>query len=153
MKLLLFIIPLVGAFFIGKILELRHYRSIRDREKKFLKLPAVTIKNAIPNRDDVEKSWLVTGSVVISLDYFKRFIAAINLVFGGRLITYESLLDRARREAILRMKQMARGADLIVNVRLETSVIGENANQKKQIGSIEAMAYGTAVRKIRKKKA
>ena len=42
------------------------------------------------------------------------------------------------------MKAMAPEATVIVNVRIETSGIGKNAN-KKGVGSIEAIAYGTAI--------
>lgn len=34
---------------------------------------------------------------------------------------------------------------MIINMRLETAAIGKNANQKKQLGSVEAIAYGTAI--------
>ena len=54
-------------------------------------------------------------------------------------------MDRARREAILRMKEQAEKAHVILNVRIETSTIGKSANRRKTIGSIEAIAYGTAV--------
>ena len=40
---------------------------------------------------------------------------------------------------------MARGADIILNVRIETSSIGKSSNDRRAIGSIEAFAYGTAV--------
>ena len=52
--------------------------------------------------------------------------------------------DRARREAMLRMKEMAGNATVIVNVRIETSTIGRKAN-KKGVGCLEAIAYGTAL--------
>jgi uncharacterized protein YbjQ (UPF0145 family) len=135
------------TFLIGSYFEKKHFEDIRQREKATLKLPAVTIKNVAKN-EDVSKSRLVQGSVVVSLDYFKRAIAGLTLIFGGRIVPYETLLDRARREAILRMKAMAAGADIIANVRIETSAIGGDANsggKKKQIGSIEAIAYGTAI--------
>jgi len=64
-------------------------------------------------------------------------------IFGGRVSSYESLLDRGRREAILRMKESAKGASEIVNVRIETSSISKNDNRG--IGSIEVYAYGTAI--------
>ena len=66
-------------------------------------------------------------------------------IFGGRVGAYESLLDRARREAVLRMQQEARqlGAETIYNVKYETSRIGENA--AKGLGSVEVLAYGTAL--------
>jgi len=59
--------------------------------------------------------------------------------------SYETLVDRARREATLRMKEMAWDADIILNLRIETSAIGNSANRRKAIGSIEAIAYGTAI--------
>ena len=46
-------------------------------------------------------------------------------MFGGRVSAYETLVDRARREAILRMKEEAKGADIILNMRLETSSISK----------------------------
>jgi uncharacterized protein YbjQ (UPF0145 family) len=88
---------------------------------------------------------LVTGSVVISVDYFKRFLASLRTLIGGRVTSYESLLDRARREAILRMKEEASklGADKVFNIKLETSSISKSAKGK--VGSIEVLAYGTAL--------
>ena len=44
---------------------------------------------------------------------------------------------------MLRMKEEARGADEIINIRLETSSISKNAQQN--IGAIEVLAYGTAI--------
>jgi uncharacterized protein YbjQ (UPF0145 family) len=81
---------------------------------------------------------------VISVDYFKRFLASLRNIFGGRISSYETLVDRARREAILRMKASCPGATQIINVRLETSSLSKNT-RKGSIGSIEVFAYGTAI--------
>jgi uncharacterized protein YbjQ (UPF0145 family) len=64
---------------------------------------------------------------------------------GGRVTTYESLLERARREAILRMKADARqkGLNTIVNVKLETASITKGS--KNQVGAVEVYAYGTGL--------
>jgi len=87
---------------------------------------------------------LVTGATVVSPDAFRRFLASVRNLFGGRLRSYESMLDRARREAVLRMKEQAPGADAFVNFRMETSKIG--GQQRKQgIIAIEVLAYGTAL--------
>lgn len=130
---------------IGTLIEKKHYRSIKEREQKFLKLPAVTIKNTLDKEAIINDAYLVTGSAVISLDYFKRFLAGLYNFFGGEIKSYESLLDRARREAILRMKEKAVNSDIILNVRIETSAIGKSAEKRKTVGSIEAIAYGTAI--------
>jgi uncharacterized protein YbjQ (UPF0145 family) len=88
---------------------------------------------------------LVIGSVVVSIDYFKRFLAGLRNLFGGRVTAYETLLDRARREALLRMKEQAEaaGAKLVFNVKYETSSISKG--RKDTVGSVEMLAYGTAL--------
>lgn len=132
----------VGYFF-GRFYEKRHYKSIIKREAEFSNIPAIASR-IVPASNPPDASMLVTGSVVISVDYFKRFLASLRSLIGGRVVSYESLIDRARREAILRMKEQAQtlGADKIFNIKLETSSISKNAKGK--IGSIEVLAYGTA---------
>ena len=142
--LLFFLGLIVLGYVSGTVAEKRHYRSIRKREKSTLQLPAVTIKNIDYPEDRVRSAHLVYGSAVISIDYFKRLLAGLRNIFGGTVKSYESLLDRARREALLRMKEMAGDATIIVNVRIETSAIGKRAN-KKGVGCLEAIAYGTAI--------
>ena len=142
---LLFFIALISVGYLtGTLAELYHYRSIDRREKMFLNLPAVTIKTIKYTDDKIKSAELVYGSAVISIDYFKRFTASLRNIFGGTVKSYESLVDRARREALLRMKEMAGDSKIIVNVRIETATIGRNAN-KKGVGCLEAIAYGTAL--------
>ena len=128
----------------GTIVEKRHYRSIEERERALLYLPAVTGRSYYDDAK-VTNAWLVNANVVISVDHFKRLLAALRNFFGGRVTSYETLVDRARREALLRIKERASGANMIVNVRIETSAIGQSANVKSTVGSIEAIAYGTAI--------
>lgn len=146
MNQIIFLLTFLGlGYTFGSINESRHYTSIRKREKQFLSLPAVNTKTINHTDREIEKAVLVQGSAVISIDYFKRFLAGLRNIFGGNVGVYESLLDRARREATLRMKETAGDADIIVNTRLETSPIGQSANRRSAVGSIEAIAYGTAV--------
>ena len=146
MEQIIFLLLLLALGYIfGSMAESRHYRSIRQREKQLRTLPAVTIKTANHPARDIEKAVLVQGSAVISIDYFKRILAGLRNIFGGKVTSYESLVDRARREATLRMKEAAGDAPIILNTRIETSAIGQSANQRRAIGSIEAIAYGTAV--------
>jgi len=125
--------------------EKKHYKSIIQREKMLINRPGVTIGKTIVAQQPIARSWLVVGSVAIGQDYFKRFLAMLRNLVGGRVKSYETLIDRARREAILRMKENARGADIILNLRLETSSIGKQSHRKKTMGCVEAFAYGTAV--------
>lgn len=142
-----FLFLLCLAYFTGTAIEKAHYRAIEERERLYLNLPAVTSKKIVDGSQILEAR-LCCASVVISLDYFKRFLAGLRKVVGGRIKSYETLLDRGRREAILRVKKQARTmqADIILNLRLETSGIGQQTKKKGSIGSFEVMAYGTAVK-------
>jgi len=143
------LIILVGliclGYFAGSRAERHHYRSIRKREEEFVALPAVTFRQ-ITEPERAEGSRLVAGSAVISIDYFKRLLAGLRSLVGGRVKSYESLLDRARREALLRMKEQAGNADEIVNLRIETTSISKGSmNRNRSVSTVEALAYGTAV--------
>lgn len=144
MDLIVFLVLMVLGFVFGQLAEKRHFRSIMLRERQFRHILCFTEKR-IPEQGPVETT-LVAGNVVISIDYFKRFVAGLRNLIGGRVSAYESLLERARREAILRMKEEARdcGAKSIWNIRLETSSIYKGAGN--EIGSVEVLAYGTAIR-------
>ena len=68
-------------------------------------------------------------------------LATVQNFFGGRLTSYESVVDRARREAIVRLKLEAEkhGAMHIACMRLATTEMGM------QGGIVEVFAYGTAI--------
>lgn len=140
-----FILPLLLlalGFLAGKAAETSHYRSIRRREKRLLHIPALTTKK-LQTRRRVRSAALAVGSVVVSVDYYKRFLAALRNIFGGELLSYSSLIDRGRREALLRMKESCPGADLYLNCRIETASIFKGA--AKATGSVEILAYATAI--------
>jgi len=130
------------AMITGTLLERRHFKSIRRREEAFNRMPVVTVKG-YPTDTPISKAQMVSGSTVVSIDYFKRFLASLRNIFGGEVRSYCSLLDRGRREAILRMKAQDSEADLIINLRVETSSVAQG--RRKQLGSTEVLAYGTAV--------
>lgn len=141
------LIFLMVAYFIGAWIERRHFRSIRKRESENLEFPVVSF-DTMPDDWSAASSTLASGSVVISLDYFKRVIAGLRSLVGGRIKTYEPLLDRARREAMLRMIESARldGYDAIFNVRIETSRLANSRGDGKGIAGVEMLAFGTAVK-------
>ncbi len=141
--LIIFLSLLALGYGFGQYAERRHYRSIIERERHFNELPAIASRN--PPMDVAYDQQLVIGSVVVSIDYFKRFLASLRNLFGGRVTAYETLLDRARREALLRMKKQAEavGAKLVFNVKYETSSISKG--RRNTIGSVEILAYGTAL--------
>ena len=141
--LIIFLALLATGYTVGRIAERRHYRSILAREKEMANVLVFT--NRFPPMTQQAGQALVTGSVVISEDYFKRVVSGLQSLLGGRLRAYESLLDRARREAVLRMKQEARdkGAKMIINVKFQT--FSSPRRNPRSFGAVEVMAYGTAL--------
>lgn len=141
------LIILVATYFIGSWVEKKHFKRIQAREADLLGFPVVSF-DTMPENWRVNTSDLVVGNVVVSLDYFKRVIAGLRALIGGRIKTYEPLLDRARREAMLRMTEEARsqGYDAVYNVRLETSRLASSRGDGKGTAGIEMLAYGTAVK-------
>jgi uncharacterized protein YbjQ (UPF0145 family) len=143
-NIIIIILPIALGYFFGRYAEKKHYKSIAERENKFRNIPDSTWKFPVPMKGEIVDAQLVTGSVVISIDYFKRMLAGLRNIFGGRVTSYETLVDRARREAMLRMKEQCPNASQIINVRIETSSISKNA-KKGSVGSVEALAFGTAL--------
>jgi len=140
-----FLLLLALGYGFGQYLERRHYRSIIQREAALRRIPVFATKHLPEDLPPGTRTELVMGSVVISVDYFKRFLAGLRMLVGGRLASYETLIDRARREAILRAQDNARrkGAAQLFNLKLETASISKGAKQA--VGSVEVLAYGTAV--------
>lgn len=144
--LIAFIILLSVGYFVGSYIERKSFAHIREREAKTLHVPMVTYGAKQPLPDNVEAAMFV-GSVVVCADYFKIIVAGLRNLVGGRVTVYESVLDRGRREAILRMKEqaIAWGGTQIANVRLETADVGSKSSQQGII-AIEVAAYCTALR-------
>jgi uncharacterized protein YbjQ (UPF0145 family) len=140
------ILLLLVAHGVGAAAEDSHMQDIKRREAALRGLPAVTL-HKLPPTWHTDRAALVTGSVVVSPDDVKRFLATLRGIAGGRVSAYESLLDRARREAVLRMKADAerQGFNAAFNVRLETSRIASARPDGKGTSSVEILAFGTAI--------
>ncbi|MCB9475170.1 MAG: heavy metal-binding domain-containing protein [Candidatus Delongbacteria bacterium] len=134
------------AMVVGTILERRHFTRIREREQTFRHMPLLTGKQ-YPLDRQVAEARMVMGCTVVSVDYFKRVLATLRFIFGGEVRAYCSLLDRGRRESLLRMREECPDADLIINVRVETSSISKGRG--KAIGAAEVLAWGTAITFVR----
>ena len=138
-------IVFIGLFFLGwvfgRLNEGDHLKRLDVAEKELGHIIVSSERFYQPKISDGTQGILVMGSVVIAQDYFKMIIARILSLFGKNLTTYETLLDRARREAVLRMKLEAQflGYNQVYGLRLEVTSINLTSSM------VEAIAYGTAV--------
>ena len=137
--------PLLVLFIVGWFFGARHERqhlarlAIAEAELSHIIVSSERFYQPIVVQDS--QGELVLGSVVIAQDYFKMVIARVLSIFGKNLTTYETLLERARREALVRLRTQAhaKGYNHVYGLRFEVSNIN-------QLGSmVEAIAYGTAV--------
>jgi uncharacterized protein YbjQ (UPF0145 family) len=148
-SLLLILILLIVGHTTGSYFEKKHLHSLAIREQKNLKFmtTSLKLKGFMPEN---HIGHLASGSVVIGSDYFKTFAAKIRGIFGGNIKSYETLFERGRREAILRMQENAIkwGATQIINVRIETSTINKTNSSDKGLPMVEMFAYGTALKPI-----
>lgn len=139
--LILKIVITLFLFFIGwgfgRFIEQKHLKELAEKEQRLLHIRIDTNKF----QTSEAQGQLISSNVVISHDYFKYIIAQIQNFLGGNLTTYESVVERARREAIVRLKQEAEkiGAKQIMGLRLSTTELGM------QGGMVEVFAYGTAI--------
>ena len=148
-QIVVFLVLLAVGVFAGRANERKHYRELLEAEGD---LSDVVVSNGrgIGEAATFSRSTLVVGSVVIAEDYFKRVAAGLKSLIGGNIRSYETLLERGRREAIVRMKQQARrlGATHVVNVRLETASLSEDFSGRRAMFSAEFIAHGPARIKI-----
>ncbi|MCK5041809.1 MAG: heavy metal-binding domain-containing protein [Sphingomonadales bacterium] len=141
---------ILGAigWFIAWWLERKHLKYLTAREAE---LKHITVEAGPKELSEVAQSsanmftgmsGMFTGSVVLSHDGFRSITIAIAKIFGGNIKQYERLLDRARRQAIIRLKEDAEGQGVtrIVNMKMLTTSI-----TRKGPKAVEIVVYGTGV--------
>jgi len=93
----------------GRIGQQRHFKHMDKAEES---LSDIILFNSKPkNLVNAQQAIFVQGNVVMSIDYFRFFLGSWRNMLGGKVSTFQINLERGRREAIIRMRQMAEGAD------------------------------------------
>jgi uncharacterized protein YbjQ (UPF0145 family) len=149
MDIIITIIALIICCISGTCIERNHYKKIKKREIELYKKPYYSFSKKVNTTKQVKHVELVTGSVVLGCDNFKALFSSLISIFGGNISVFESVLDRGRREAILRMRENAKkhNADIILNVKIDTVMI---SCDNKLTPQVSVTAYGTAIKYERK---
>ena len=136
-KSLIWLVLIAIGWYFGARAERGHLKSLMADEQKYQHIQVSSERFYEPK--GVNESILVVGSVVIAQDKFKQAVAAILSLFGKNLTVYETLLDRARREVVLRAKRQANdaGCHALYGLRFEMTEVQ---------GGVEILAYGVAVK-------
>jgi len=144
-QLLVLLCLLALGWVAGGLNERRHLRSLAEREQDYADVIISDLKS-FPNVTAHQRPpRLVIAEVVIAADYLKAFLASFRRFFGGELRSYRTLMERGRREAILRLVEQARvqGYNALANLRVESADIGGNA-QRRGMPMVCVIAYATA---------
>ncbi len=143
------IVFLLGlGFLVGGFRERAHFKSLDRREAEYDDIGIANLKT-VNDPQSVEYAGLVVADCVIATDYFKGFASAFRNILGGEMRSYQTLMERARREAVLRLLERARqmGANELWNLRLETSNIMSGVQQRSPAVAVEVTASATAVKR------
>ena len=94
----------------------------------------------IPGREITQILGVVRGNSVRARHVGRDIIASVRNLIGGEISEYAKLQAETREMANRRMMEQAQslGADAVVNIRYNTSMIAAGAS--------EILAYGTAVK-------
>lgn len=100
----------------------------------------VTTSENIPNKSIKEIIGITQGSAVRARHVGSDIFAGLKNLVGGEIKGYTKLLTESREQALQRMIENAKemGADAVINVRFQSSMIMQ--------GTSEMFAYGTAVK-------
>jgi len=120
----------------GQAIGRRHLRAIAAREVALRAIPADDLPE--PPGGFGERAVMVSSAVVLGSDLLTIIGASLRSLTGGEVRRYGPLLQRARREAVLRLQEEARalGFDGVCNVRIEWVQLGSPM--------VAIHAYGTA---------
>ena len=82
----------------------------------------------------------VIGNTIRARHLGKDIMAGFRTILGGEIKEYTGMLAESREQALIRMRDKAKelGADAVVGVRFQTSMILS--------GTAELLVYGTAVK-------
>ncbi len=99
-----------------------------------------TTTEKIPGKEIIEILGVARGGTVRARNIGRDIFAGLKNLVGGEISEYTKLQAEAREEAIFRMIEDAKklGADAVVSVKMNTSMITQGAS--------EILIYGTAVK-------
>ncbi len=144
-----FVAVMLGlGFFVGGATERAHFKRLDQREQLTRDIFVTQLKSFPGIGDSGPSPQAFFGEAIIASDYLKNFVGKLRKLFGGEMRSYQKLLERARREALLRIVEQAKeaGYNAVCNVRFQSADIGGNNTTAANKAAVMApiLAIGTA---------
>ncbi len=136
---------LLVGWLAGSTAERNHLRSLKSREAALAHMLVTDLRSFPGLAGGGKTPTLIVGEVVIATDYLKTFLTGLKKLVGGELRSYLSLVERARREALLRVLEEAhrQGYNAVGNIRLDSADVGGVAKGR-GAAMVTLIASGTA---------
>lgn len=148
--LLVPLVLLLLGLTVGRLIEKLHFARLEREESALQGVLTSTVRTYPGGGDPGVPPAIVAANVVISADYLMSFLATLKKIIGGRIKPYERVIERARREATVRILREAEslGFDAVCNVRLETTdLLSSRGKKKNGMAMASVYAYGTAYKR------
>ncbi len=134
------------GLFVGGAIERRHFAHLDEREAQNSGFLVTQLKSYPGAVAGDPPPTMLCGEAVISSDYLKTWLGGIRKIFGGEMKSYQSLLVRARREALQRVVEQARsmGYNAVCNVRYASTDISGASKSRRRAVMVTILASATA---------
>lgn len=135
------ILLLAIGWSVGRVKVRNHRERLSALEEELRDIRLHNVKYKPVDGHEAVDAYMLNASLVLSIDAFQRFLSFFRNIRGGEHRNFSDLLDRGRRDAMLRLKAQARdrGAQDIYNIKIQSTSIGGGSG-------IEILAYGTAIK-------
>ena len=152
------LIPILGIFLypltswaLGRWYQGRLIAALDVKEKqqgKMMQNESVLTTSSRMTNFSAPSSTLLHVSICVGPSTGQMFFMWIKSIFGGRLHSYDVILDYGRREVLQRLYEQAKelNCSSMVNVRIETSTVSFAKNKESRTSSVEFLAFATGLR-------
>lgn len=138
-------------FFISRAIEKKHFDALDEGEETYRHILVTDIAYPLSDVDTTKVPQWVASEVAVSSSRIKDFFARWRSFFGGEIKSYQTLQERALREARLRLCQQAHvmGCDAICNLRftaaqISLAALSSGRKRKREPIMVAMQASGTA---------
>lgn len=137
---------LLAAWIIGNLITAHHEESLKRRQEDVAHIRVTNMKTLIDSVAGDRPPALITGEVTMGIDHFRGFLGKLKNIFGGEVRSYQTTLDRARREVVMRLIEEAHklGYDAVANMRIDFADISGNATRSQKASSVSILGSATA---------
>lgn len=135
---------LIVPAFTGRYFERKHLRELGEREKRLFGSMIIHNRRYPYSKGELQAR-MYSGEVVIAADRFKTWLARWRQLIGGKMGSLAPVVERARREALLRAAERAKsdGYTELGNIRYNTASL-KWANPRARELLICVQVFGTA---------